>query len=376
MPTFKWRRRRTRHFGEVWVPFAEIGLRRADGGHQPLAIQIDSGAVISLLRRSAAELLGIDLQTGEKIDFGSVGGNRVCAFRHDLQARFSDGFEMRVPFAIAEREDVPNLLGRLGIFDKLQVDFDATLQETRISASWLCQNKRRIWDSLVEVGNHVLARWKTNPLPGRADEASSRLVRRSAQLLAAIAGLIKLGRGYEAPVMLRAMIEVSVQLEYLLLNPQERAELYLEYEHVSNYRYMSALLTDCRPGTISGGLANSPQRAGGEATARANYERVRARFTKEGKSAPAGKWYMKSFRELCEETGHLAEYKLWYSRFSAWLHADPSAIRQQVPLPGNHALMLAMCYHGGVLRQIADRKKMVLTNEQYEFLNALAKNIY
>ena len=59
MPVYKWRRRTTRSFGEVWVPFAEIKLRCADGGYQPLAVQIDSGAVISLLRRSVAELVGV-----------------------------------------------------------------------------------------------------------------------------------------------------------------------------------------------------------------------------------------------------------------------------------------------------------------------------
>jgi hypothetical protein len=376
MPTYEWRRRRTRHFGEVWVPFAEIDLRRADGRYQPLAIQIDSGAVISLLRRSVAELLGINLEAGAKIDLGSVGGNSVVAFRHEIEARLGDGFDMRVSFAIAEREDVPNLLGRVGFFDNLQIDFDASLQETRISGLWLDEGTRRIWDFLIEADTRIVACWKTNPLPGRADEATLRLFRRSAQLMGAVAALVKMHRAYESPLILRAMFELSVQLEYLLLHSEERAELYLEYEHVSRYRYMSGLLRDFCPGTFAEWLAGSPQRAGGEAAARAQYERVRARFTREGKKAPANNWYMQTFRELCEQVGRLAEYKLWYSRCSGWLHADPFGIRQQRQLADSHALMLAMCYHGRVLAQLADQKKILLTNDQYEFLKRLGQGIY
>ncbi len=64
MAVHNWRRRETKHFGDVWVPFAQVGIRRADGKFQSLAVQIDSGAVVSLLRRSAADLL--------------IGGSFIC----------------------------------------------------------------------------------------------------------------------------------------------------------------------------------------------------------------------------------------------------------------------------------------------------------
>lgn len=74
MPVHKWRRRPSRHFGDVWVPFAQIEIQRADGMFQALALQIDSGAVVSLLRRSMADLLGLDFESGRRIEVSSVGG--------------------------------------------------------------------------------------------------------------------------------------------------------------------------------------------------------------------------------------------------------------------------------------------------------------
>ncbi len=137
MPVYSWRRRPTKHFGEVWVPYAEVELKQADGHFQAFALQIDSGAVVSLLRRSVAGVLGIDLESGRRIDLASVGGGRTNAYVHEIPSRFGDGIEVTVPYAIAEIENVPNLLGRRVVFDELQVDFDPSLKETRIVAPWL-----------------------------------------------------------------------------------------------------------------------------------------------------------------------------------------------------------------------------------------------
>ena len=43
MPVYSWRRRPTKHFGEVCVPYAEVELKQADGRFQAFALQIDSG---------------------------------------------------------------------------------------------------------------------------------------------------------------------------------------------------------------------------------------------------------------------------------------------------------------------------------------------
>lgn len=124
MAVYKWSRRSSRHFGEIWIPLAYVELRKADGAFQAVAMQFDSGAVVSLLRRSAADLLGLDYKAGRKVSLGSVGGSSTVAYVHDVTTRFDKATELAVPFAIVETESVPNLLGRLGVFDRFQVDFD------------------------------------------------------------------------------------------------------------------------------------------------------------------------------------------------------------------------------------------------------------
>ena len=88
MPVYKWLERPTKYFGTVLVPFARVELRRTDGVFQPMALQIDSGAVISTLRRSSAKLLGLALESGRPVDLKSVGGSVTPAFVHEITTRF------------------------------------------------------------------------------------------------------------------------------------------------------------------------------------------------------------------------------------------------------------------------------------------------
>lgn len=79
MSIHKWRRLPTKYFGEVWVPFAHIQLKDSTGKLHALSLQIDSGAVVSLLSRSVAELLQIDQEKGHRVELGSVGGAATLA---------------------------------------------------------------------------------------------------------------------------------------------------------------------------------------------------------------------------------------------------------------------------------------------------------
>ncbi|RJP34094.1 MAG: hypothetical protein C4547_11280 [Phycisphaerales bacterium] len=54
----KWKRRKTRYFGESWVPYAQIEVLEASKQRQALILQTDTGAVVSLLRKSIASVLG------------------------------------------------------------------------------------------------------------------------------------------------------------------------------------------------------------------------------------------------------------------------------------------------------------------------------
>jgi hypothetical protein len=373
MPEYSWRRRHTKHFGNVWVPYAEVEIQAADGRFQAFAMQVDSGAVVSLLRRSAADLLGVKLELGRKIDLLSIGGSQTDAFVHELRSRFGEGIELTVSYAIATTEQVPNLLGRQGVFDTLQVDFDGSLQQTRILAPWLDDNQARIWRHLMETEEHILGRWQDNPLPGRADEAAGQLVRRGAQVLAAITGLLKLHRDFESPLLIRSLFELAIQLEYLVKDPEKRADQYLEFAHVAKYRQSQALVE--KPvGFIARTAAQSPARLTGEARMKKQYDRVRSRYAR-GKKGEWDSWYCKTVHDLADAVGWLAEYNLWYRMCSAWAHADPFQTARHAMLRPAAAFLTPLSYYGRMLLQGAEAKRIVLTAEQYEFLNEFARGV-
>ncbi len=375
MAEYSWRRRATKHFGVVWVPYAEVGIQRSNGRFQAFALQVDSGAVVSLLRRSVADLLEIKLESGREVELATIGGGKTRAHVHELPSRFDGGMQLTVPYAIADTEDVPNLLGRCGVFDVLQVDFDASLEQTRVTGPWLDENDRRIWRFLLETDRYILdrKRWSSHPLAGRADEAAGILVRRGAQVMAAIAGLLKLHRGFECPPLIRSLLELSMQLEFLLKDPEERAQDYLDFEHVTRYKQVQALVK-APVGTIARTIAYSPDRLSGEPRLKRNYDRVRARFAR-GKSQTWPSWYCMTVRDLDKTVGRLPEYNFWYKLCSGWAHGDPFQSREQQLVKPPAVLIASICYYARMLLQIAEAKQILLTNEQYEVLRECEQGV-
>ncbi len=372
MITFAWRRRVTRHFGEQWVPFAELSLKSTRGRWYSISMQVDSGAVISVVPRSVAELLGLRLVNDQPIELASVGAKARGYFVHLVEARIGNMPEFEMRIAVAEGEDVPNLLGRLDVLDRFQIDLDASLEETRVSTPWLDADGRRIWRHLLETEATILKKWSDHRLPGRVDEAAKRFVNRADQLLAAGAGLLKLHRGFELPLILRSLFELSVQFEYLMRDPEPRAALYLDYEHITKHRAMHAWAK--LPGTIGDHLRASPLRAEGEERARREYNRVHAQYAlKRDAERVRRHWYQGSLRDLAndKDVQRLPEYEAIYGLYSAWAHGDPWT---SDPLKVGHGgLMHLYGYWARLMIQVADAKRIILAGDSYRTLQQLGK---
>lgn len=387
MPVFDWRLRPTKHFGEVWVPFAQISILGPDGRSQAFAVQIDSGATVSLLRRSVADLLGIDLESGRRIDLTGVGGSRMTAYVHVLETRLDDEWPLfPIPFAIADIETVPNLLGRLGVFDKLQVDFDVSLTQTTLSAPWLGPDDRKFWESLLETENHILSSLKAADLSDEVREAISRMITQAGLLIASVAGLVKLHRAEGSPPLVRSLFELAAQYEFLLQNSDERAKQYLAFEHVTRYHQSIAFLHD-PVGPLARRLAASSHRKEGEARVKAAFDRVRPLFLKPDGKKLWKNWYkIEQFRQLVEGLPQAPypwarEYVSWYKQYSGWVHGDPFESRKsqrQVEEPqarkkGSDWLLECYFYYTRMLLRTADAFKLVLTNGQHQLLTKLSK---
>lgn len=380
MPVYSWRRRTSRHFGEVFVPYAEIEIQATDGSFQEFALQVDSGATVSLLKGSAADVLGIGKKTGRRIELTGVGEAAVVAYVHDLQTRIEEHWPpLSVQFAIAESENVPNLLGRLGVFDRLQIDFDSSLTETRVWPPWLSAADRRIWDFLIETEKHIQDRWNDVDLPNVAKDAAWRMLGRATQILAAAAGLAKLHREFAGPLMIRSLFELAAQFEYMMQDPATRGQQYLDYGNITRYLEQEAFL-NAPDNPITRLLKASPQRDSGTRMVKAEFDRVVIQFTT-SRGKLRKNWYGLQFSQLIEglsgsRWNWKVEYDLWYRKYSRWLHSDPfSATHLYRPFAGRPSVLLVECYpyYARMLHKVSE--KLILTREQFEFLETLSDGI-
>lgn len=91
---------------------------------------VDSGATISIFGEETANSLGIDIEKGNKIILGGVGG-RIVGYVHNLRIRIA-GRAFSCPVVFSREYLVSfNLLGRQGFFDQFMITFDE--KHTRLS---------------------------------------------------------------------------------------------------------------------------------------------------------------------------------------------------------------------------------------------------
>lgn len=128
----RWRTRTHRFLGTVVVPIVDLEIEDTRGAFTPFSLCVDSGAVVSLLPATATQYLGLDPEAGRPIELGGVGRFAVRARLHELTFRIGEA-STTAPFAIAASENVPGLLGRLGIFDRFEITFDPRERQTRIA---------------------------------------------------------------------------------------------------------------------------------------------------------------------------------------------------------------------------------------------------
>lgn len=85
-------------------------------------IYVDSGADISLFRRTDAELLGLSLTQGEYRPIIGVGRTLIPAYVHTVKMKIGDT-TLDVKTAFADSDEIPRLLGRTDVFNHLKIIF-------------------------------------------------------------------------------------------------------------------------------------------------------------------------------------------------------------------------------------------------------------
>ena len=374
MSVHKWWLRPHAVFGQVPVAMAQLTLLDTTRRGHHIFFQIDSGAVVSLLSRSCAELLGLRLEDGQKVELSTVGGRATLAYVHQIQTIFSEAIAYPVRYAISEREDVPSLLGRLDVIGTLQTDLDATLSETTFRPPWLDEKQRRILDFMIATDRTILGQWSGVKLEEPVLHAVKRMADRMGQLFAAMLGLTKLHKTFSAALHVRAMFEMLVQFQYLLDDPKARSEDYLDFEHFAKYNRLQVILAHPEWPT-SQQLANSPLRAEAEPRVQAEFARVRSKFEyvdRKGRQREHENWYRMSIRDVAAKTELEDEYILIYQECAAWAHGDPSTTQISLHWITNPGIAFMKCtsYYVQMLKKMSSVGRLQLNAEQSGFLDA------
>jgi hypothetical protein len=118
---FPFDKKLSKKFGEVFeptIPVTVVGPKRAI----EVLMLIDSGADISLLPASLAELIGLQLDMKNRREVYGLGEGGVPYVLSPVTLRIRDvEISARVAWALAE--DVPLVLGRLDVFRRFAIEF-------------------------------------------------------------------------------------------------------------------------------------------------------------------------------------------------------------------------------------------------------------
>jgi len=114
----------------ISFPAVTVSLIKRDSKEEfSFLVLIDSGAEVSLFTKSDSQLLGIPLDKGEKIEIGSVSGDKFSAFLHPVILKIGNE-RLKIKVAFSEKDNVPRILGRNPAFSYFFIIFDNKNQNT------------------------------------------------------------------------------------------------------------------------------------------------------------------------------------------------------------------------------------------------------
>ena len=141
---------RLREGGVIEIfPAIEIFFLSKDGEKLSLFLIIDSGATVSVLPKSDAEVFGVRLENGIPLSISGIGGEMVNGWKHKIAVYFGDR-KIQLPVVFLDTEFAPRVLGRQGVFDCFTIVFEEEKRRTGFleKHSLLAQNIQKILDGL------------------------------------------------------------------------------------------------------------------------------------------------------------------------------------------------------------------------------------
>ena len=110
-------------FNGEFLPVVNIMLK-SKKDQVELKAFIDTGASYCLVHADVTEILGIDLEAGEKTEMVLGDGNILAVYLHELDVSIS-GVEFKTRIGFSKSLGIGfDIIGRKGIFDKFRVCFN------------------------------------------------------------------------------------------------------------------------------------------------------------------------------------------------------------------------------------------------------------
>jgi predicted aspartyl protease len=119
-------------YGSIYCPVVLIAFQTKYGDWVNIECEVDSGASISLAPRSLAELLGLNLTAGDRVELATATMGTIPAYIHKVKANLN-GKLFDLLIAIADTENARYLFGRLNPFDYWNIAFDNDAMQTRFT---------------------------------------------------------------------------------------------------------------------------------------------------------------------------------------------------------------------------------------------------
>ncbi|MBI4670613.1 MAG: retropepsin-like domain-containing protein [Chloroflexi bacterium] len=121
--TFRFQEIPSHSFGRIYRPVAVVEFEhKTDAFWLPIRMIVDTGADFSILPRSFALPLGVDLADCELQQTQGIGGNANLFLYRGQMARMGK-YTRKIPIGFLDQEAGPALLGRHEFFETFRVIF-------------------------------------------------------------------------------------------------------------------------------------------------------------------------------------------------------------------------------------------------------------
>jgi len=113
-------------------PLIPLEIRKTDGNWLEFYAYVDSGAGYSVFHSDHAEVLGINIYKGRKINLTVGDGSEIPAFVHKLPVRFA-GKKFIAEISFSPSLGIgTNILGIKSFFDNFKICFNSKKQQVEI----------------------------------------------------------------------------------------------------------------------------------------------------------------------------------------------------------------------------------------------------